>query len=135
MNRKGVARLYNVVQNLYETCTKPVRNGTKRERGVVFSRWKDFILENGWERMERHDMVLCPLVKRRRSLLCARARALLENSSQLVKSFVATVKHAFSLSSLAASLVAFLFCLTARVPAIGATVTLTFQPHRGTRWL
>lgn len=64
-----------------------------------------------------------------------RARALLENSSQLVKSFVATVKHAFSLSSLAASLVAFLFCLTARVPAIGATVTLTFQPHRGTRWL
>lgn len=108
----------------YET----VRNGTKRswtvrkwKRGGIFS-------ISFWRIGKNRDMT-GPLVKRRRSLL--RARALLENSSQLVKSFVATVKHAFSLSSLP-RLVAFLFCLTARVSAIGATVTLTFQPHRGT---
>lgn len=111
-----------------------VHNGTKRFETVVngtkMEKRRHFFGKISlWREEERIATWLCPLVKRRRSLLCA--RAFLENSSQLVKSFVATVKHAFSLSSLP-RLVAFLFCLTARVSAIGATVTLTFQPHRGT---
>lgn len=112
-------------------CTT-VRNGSKRYETVVNGTemekrrdFLDFILENRKE--SRYDWSS----RKTTPFTLARARALLENSSQLVKSFVATVKHAFSLSSLP-RLVAFLFCLTARVSAIGATVTLTFQPHRGT---